>query len=71
MKILDIFFKKKKSTIIEGVKIHRSFKRAKTVSLKIKNGKAIIYCPNFSSDDFLREIILKKRVGFKKSLIKK
>ncbi len=71
MKILDIFFKKKKSTIIEGVKIHRSFKRSKTVSLKIKNGKAIIYCPNFSSDDFLREIILKKKSWIQEKLNKK
>ncbi len=62
MKIFDIFFKKKRnSKNIEGVEIKRSLRRSRTISLKIKNGKAVIFCPNFVDDNYLREIILKKK----------
>ena len=64
----DIFFSKKKySSYIEDVKIQRSLKRNSTVSLKIKDGKIIILCPNFLDDKYLTEIIKKKKVGLKKS----
>ena len=35
-----------KSTVIDNVKIIRSTKRLKTISLQIKNGVPIIYCPS-------------------------
>ena len=60
MKFFD-FFLKKNSSHIEGIEIRRSLRRTRTVSLKIKNGKAIIFCPNFVNDNYLRDIILKKK----------
>ena len=41
-----------------------------TVSLKIKNRKAIIFCPNFVNDNYLRDIILKKKNWIKNKLKK-
>ena len=49
MTILD-FFVKKKSSAIYGVEIRRSSKRSRTISLKIKDGKPILSCPNFIND---------------------
>ncbi len=54
------FLKNKKSEIINGVEIIRSKKRIKTISLRIKGGKVIINCPQFTSDSFLMNIIKKK-----------
>ena len=65
----DIFFSKKKySSYIEDVKIQRSLKRNSTVSLKIKDGKIIILCPNFLDDKYLTEIIKKKKSWIEKKL---
>ena len=72
MKILDIFTKNKiKPSKIEGVEIQRSKKRLKTVSLKIKDGKAIISCPIFVDDNYLKELILKKKNWIKNKLKEK
>ena len=38
------------STVIDNVKIIRSTKRLKTISLQIKNGVPIIYCPSYIKD---------------------
>ena len=68
----DIFIKKKTQTSnIEGVEIQRSFRRTRTVSLKIKNGKPVIFCPNFVDDNYLRKIILKKKNWIEHNLKKK
>ena len=65
----NIFFNKKKySTYISGIKIQRSSRRNSTVSLKIKDGKLIILCPNFLDDKYLTEIIKKKRSWIEKKL---
>ena len=62
MKIFDIFFKKKENlSNIEGVEIRRSSRRVRTISLKIKNGKAFIFCPNFVNEKYLKDFILQKK----------
>ena len=77
MKIFNFLLKKKKkkknsSTNINGVEIKRSTGRLRTVSLKIKNGKAVLFCPSFVDDNYLRDIILeKKKNGSKINLSKR
>ena len=72
MTILDFFVKKKnKSSTIYGVAIRRSSKRFRTISLKIKNGKPILSCPNFINDNYLRKLILKKKEWIDSNLKKK
>ena len=58
-----------KSTLIDNVKIIRSTKRLKTISLQIKNGVPIIYCPSYIKDSYLRTIIKKNNYGLKRKLI--
>ena len=67
----DMFIKKPQTSNIEGVEIQRSSRRTRTVSLKIKNGKPVIFCPNFVDDNYLRKIILKKKIGLNIILKKK
>ena len=57
-----------KSTVIDNVKIIRSTKRLKTISLQIKNGVPIIYCPSYIKDSYLRSIIKKKQLWIKKKI---
>ena len=65
----NIFFNKKEySSYISGIKIQRSSRRNSTVSLKIKDGKLIILCPNFLDDKYLTEIIKKKKSWIEKKL---
>ena len=65
----NIFFNKKEySSYISGIKIQRSSRRNSTVSLKIKDGKLIILCPNFLDDKHLTEIIKKKKSWIEKKL---
>ena len=72
MTILDFFVKKKiKSSDIYGVEIRRSSKRSRTISLKIKDGKPILSCPNFINDNYLRKLILKKKEWIDSNLKKK
>ena len=47
------------NSVIDNVKILRSSKRLKTISLQIKNGIPIIYCPTYIKDNYLRSIIKK------------
>ena len=56
------------STVIDNVKIMRSTKRLKTISLQIKNGVPIIYCPSYIKDSYLRSIIKKKQLWIKKKI---
>ena len=58
-----------KSTVIDNVKIIRSTKRLKTISLQIKNGVPIIYCPSYIKDSYLRSIIKKNNYGLKRKLM--
>jgi len=67
----DMFIKKPQTSNIEGVEIQRSSRRTRTVSLKIKNGKPVIFCPNFVNDNYLRKIILKKKKKIKNNIKKK
>ena len=67
----DMFIKKPQTSNIEGVEIQRSSRRTRTVSLKIKNGKPVIFCPNFVDDNYLRKIILKKKNWIEHNLKKK
>ena len=72
MTIFDFFEKKKiKSSEILGVEIRRSSKRSKTISLKIRDGKPILSCPNFINDNYLRRLILKKREWIDNNINKK
>ena len=72
MKIFNFLLKKKNSsTNINGVEIKRSTGRLRTVSLKIKNGKAVLFCPSFVDDNYLRDIILKKKKWIKDKLKQK
>ena len=59
------FFKPKKSniTIIDGIKIIKSSNRLKTISIQIKNGKAEIHSPMSISENYLKSILKKKKVG--------
>ena len=57
-----------RSTVVENVKIIRSTKRLKTISLQIKDGVPIIYCPTYIKDSYLRLIIKKKQLWIKKKI---
>ena len=57
-----------KSTVIDNVKIIRSTKRLKTISLQIKNGVPIIYSPSYIKDSYLKSIIKKKQLWIKKKI---
>ncbi len=72
MKIdLKKFFRVSRSqnSEIDDVKIIRSTKRFKTISLQIKNGVPIIYCPTFIKDSYLSSLIKKKKIWIKKKII--
>ena len=56
------------NSVIDNVKILRSSKRLKTISLQIKNGIPVIYCPTFIKDNYLRSIIKKKQAWIKKKI---
>ena len=58
-----------KNTVIDNVKIIRSTKRLKTISLQIKNGVPIIYCPSYIKDSYLKSIIKKNSYGLKRKLM--
>ena len=53
---------------INDVKIVRSTKRLKTLSLQIRNGVPVIYCPIYIKDSYLRSIIKKKQLWIKKKI---
>ena len=61
-------FSSSKNTVIDNVKIIRSTKRLKTISLQIKNGQPIIFCPSYTKDSYLRSIIKKKQLWIKKKI---
>ena len=57
-----------RSSVIDNVKIIRSTKRLRTISLQIKNGIPIIYCPAYIKDSYLRLIIKKKQLWIEKKI---
>ena len=57
-----------RSAVIDNVKIIRSTKRLRTISLQIKNGIPIIYCPAYIKDSYLRLIIKKKQLWIEKKI---
>ena len=57
-----------RSVVIDNVKIIRSTKRLRTISLQIKNGVPTIYCPAYIKDSYLRLIIKKKQLWIKKKI---
>ena len=57
-----------RSAVIDNVKIIRSTKRLRTISLQIKNGVPTIYCPAYIKDSYLRLIIKKKQLWIKKKI---
>ena len=57
--------------MIDNVKIIRSTKRLRTISLQIKNGIPIIYCPTYIKDSYLRLIIKKKQLWIEKKSMQK
>ena len=57
-----------RSSVIDNVKIIRSTKRLRTISLQIKDGIPIIYCPTYIKDSYLRLIIKKKQLWIKKKI---
>ena len=57
-----------RNSVIDNVKVIRSTKRLKTISLQIKNGIPIIYCPIYIKDSYLRPIIKKKQLWIKKKI---
>ncbi len=68
--MLFSFFKLKKSSIktIDGIKIVKSSKRCKTISIQIKNGKAEIHSPIFVSENYLKSILKKKKNWIEKKI---
>ena len=60
-----------KSAVIDNVKIIRSTKRFRTISLQIKNGIPIIYCPTYIKDSYLKLIIKKKIMDWKENQCRK
>ena len=59
-----------RNSVIDNVKIIRSTKRLKTISLQIKDGVPTIYCPIYIKDSYLKPII-KKQLWIKKKLMQK
>ena len=57
-----------RSSVIDNVKIIRSTKRLRTISLQIKDGIPIIYCPTYIKDSYLRLIIKKKQLWIEKKI---
>jgi hypothetical protein len=57
---------KKKTEFLENVRIIRTFKRFKTITIRVKKGEPEILCPHFTSKSFLQRLI-KKRTGWIKN----
>ena len=61
-------FRINQSKYFDNIKIIRSFKRFKTVSISIRNGKCEIKCPFFFSENSLNRLIEKKKSWIKKKI---
>lgn len=58
--LMTRFLNFEKIQFLEEIKIIRTTKRIKTLSVVIRNGKCEIKCPYFTTDKFLRKLLKKK-----------
>ena len=59
---------KKKIKIIQGIKIIRTSRRSKSISLKIRNGELEVSCPYNTSEIFLKNLIERKKEWINKNI---
>ena len=59
---------KKKVQKILDIKIIRTSRRSKSISLKIRNGELEISCPYDTSETFLKNLVERKKVWIKKNI---
>mgnify|MGYP001156911455 FL=1 len=59
---------KKKIEIIQGIKIIRTSRRSKSISLKIRNGELEVSCPYNTSEIFIKNLIERKKVWINKNI---
>ena len=59
---------KKKVQKIKDIKIIRTSRRSKSISLKIRNGELEISCPYNTSETFLKNLIERKKVWIKNNI---
>ena len=59
---------KKKIKIIQGIKIIRTSRRSKSISLKIRNGELEVSCPYNTSEIFIKNLIERKKVWINKNI---
>ena len=59
---------KKKVQKIQDIKIIRTSRRSKSISLKIRNGELEISCPYNTSETFLKNLVERKKVWIKKNI---
>ena len=65
--MLNFIIFKKKIEIIDNVKIIRTFNRKKTLTLRVKNSQAEILCPYYTSSNYLKNLIEKKKNWIRKN----
>ena len=60
------FWKKETNiSFIDQIKVKRSSRRFKSISLQIKDGKAEVLCPSYTSDKLIKSILKKEKNGLK------
>ena len=59
---------KKKVQKLHDIKIIRTSRRSKSISLKIRNGELEIFCPYNTSETFLKNLVERKKVWIKKNI---
>ena len=60
--------KRKEISFIDGIKVIRSSKRRKSISLNVNKGTAVVHCPIFTSEKYLKSIINKKKIWIEKKI---
>ena len=63
-----LFSKKKEISFIDGIKVIRSSKRHKSISLNVHKGSAVVLCPISTSENYLKSIIKKKKTWIEKKI---
>ena len=53
----------KKIEFIENIKIIRTFKRVKTINLRVRDGEVEILCPFFTLKSSIKNLIKEKKNG--------
>ena len=59
---------KKKVQKIQDIKIIRTSRRSKSISLKIRNGELEISCPYNTSETFIKNLVERKKVWIEKNI---